>query len=202
MHTYMATRTTPDPEAGRFRRRVVFELTAEELPLLVAAERRHGSKRAGIIAGLGAIADADELEARLAETLDELGALREAGRERETKAKDIAELRRALVTATEALAESRRQREEAAGAANALKERLRLLEEGIEAEREDLYAEMDELRAERPRDLFCARCERWAPEDEWAWQRHQEGGEYAYHLPCRDHGPGLLGVASWLARRG
>jgi hypothetical protein len=45
---------------GLLRRRVVFELAPEQLPLLEAAQERHGSKRAALIAALEAEAVAAE----------------------------------------------------------------------------------------------------------------------------------------------
>jgi len=49
---------------GLFRRRVVFELDAEQLPVLEAAERRHGTKREALIAALAAEASAAEVAER------------------------------------------------------------------------------------------------------------------------------------------
>ena len=47
-----------------FRRRIVFELDADQLPLLEAAQERHGSKRAALIAALLAEASAVGLAER------------------------------------------------------------------------------------------------------------------------------------------
>ena len=47
------------------RRRVVFELTLEELPLLEQAEREHGTKRLALVRALERLSGSGELEQRL-----------------------------------------------------------------------------------------------------------------------------------------
>ena len=200
VHTYMATRTSPDPEPSRLRRRVVFELSEQELPLLDAAEVRHGTKRAGIVAALAAAAGAAELEARLAEAERALAAATAAARERTGEEKGRAGGRE-LTEARQALAEAERQREAALEAVGQLEHRLARQAARAESENDVLGEEIERLQGERVSALYCARCESWAPEGEWAWQAIA-GGERAHHTPCGDHGPGLLATASWLARRG
>ena len=64
-----------------------------------------------------------------------------------------------------------------------------------------LVAHDEDLIDEVATRIYCARCSKWADPTEWGWQDEQNGGEYAFHEPCGDHGPGLLGP-SWLAYRG
>ena len=71
MDTHMDAHATPDP-ATRLRRRVIIELTPQELPLLTAAEERHGTKRAGIVAALHTEATLPELNQRIADLKREL----------------------------------------------------------------------------------------------------------------------------------
>ncbi len=201
VHTYMATRTSPDPEPSRLRRRVVFELSQQELPLLDAAEARHGTKRAGIVAALAAAAGAAEREARLAEVERRLAAATAAARDRTGEEKRRDASGRELAEARQALAEAERQREAGLEALSQLKHRLARQTARAESENDVLGEEIERLQDERVSALYCARCESWAPEGEWAWQPIA-GGERAHHTPCGDHGPGLLATASWLARRG
>src|SRR5947209_17531647 len=69
MSTHRKARQSPaDSTVDRhFRRRIVVELTAAELPLLEAAEARHGSKLAALIAPLAAHDRIEELERARAE---------------------------------------------------------------------------------------------------------------------------------------
>ena len=204
VHTYMATQTTPDPDAQRLCRRVVFELTADEVPLLAAAERRHGTKRAGILAALTALAEADTHEARLAEVTRErdeaLAAVNQASKERASDGKGRDRLRRERGEALAALTRAEHERDRARAGVELAERRLTQRDESAEANDQALRQKIEELEARLPDGLYCARCERWAPEGEWAWQT-DETGSYAHHRPCGDHGPGLLGGASWLARR-
>jgi hypothetical protein len=50
-----------------------------------------------------------------------------------------------------------------------------------------------------PEALYCARCDVWAPEEQWSWAIGPDF-DYVYHADCGDHGPGVLASASWLAR--
>lgn len=71
MITYMDTHTHTHTSADHadpvpfLRRRIVFELTPGEMPLLEAAERKHGSKRLALVRALEASARLDELETAL-----------------------------------------------------------------------------------------------------------------------------------------
>lgn len=200
----MTDRTPPNPETALLRRRVIIELTQQELPLLAAAEHRHGTKRAGIVAALQAAAEAAELTPRLAEVARErdeaLEAARQVAKSRAGEGKAQAQLLRDRDQARLALAEAEREREEALAAVARLERRLAQAEDGAEADSEALSREIDALQARLPDALYCARCERWAPEREWVWQK-DDTGAHAYHRPCGDHGPALLSTASWLAHR-
>ena len=204
VHTYMATRTTPDPDTQHLRRRVVFELTADEVPLLAAAERRHGTKRAGILAALAGLADADTHATRLAEVTKErdaaLATVNQASKERASDGKAQDRLRRERDEARAALTRAEHERDKARGGVERAELRFTQLDECAEYDHQALRHKIEELEARFPDGLYCARCERWAPEGEWAWMKDATGS-YAYHGSCGDHGPGLLGGASWLARR-
>jgi phage-related minor tail protein len=187
------------------RRRVVFELTVEQLPLLEAAQARHGSKRAALLAALEAEARVEELE-RAARQGERAAAKHERNAKREdgAQAKQLAKLQAALKTAERKAADAERRLDQAITSANeqaaghqASSAELR----DTVAERDERIDELEEV-AERAFDsLFCARCEKWAPPSQWAWGKTRQGGHYAYHQPCSDHGPGLLGAASWLGHQ-
>src|SRR6266852_3480172 len=83
--------------AGLFRRRVIFEITSEQLPLLDAAEARHGSKRAALLAALQAEQRVDELQAALAKAEKKAGSDQKAKERRGAQQrKDHARLERQL----------------------------------------------------------------------------------------------------------
>ena len=90
-----------------FRRRVVFELDAEQLPLLEAAEARHGSKRAALIAALATEGGAAELLER-AERAEAQVAQHAQGTETAKKgeAEDQAKLKRELAAAKKKLSKA------------------------------------------------------------------------------------------------
>jgi len=197
----MSHQTTPDPETGRLRRRVIFELTEGQLALLDHAERRHGSKRAGIIAALAAYADADGPAAAPGQADSTQQELEEVRAQHKSANAQLAEARRELAAAQMALAIAERDRDEARaqlGRADELRVRL---EDASARETDALGARLAELRASLPRELYCPRCQTWVPRREWAWQQDEEGGEYAYHRPCGDHAGGFLETSSRLARR-
>jgi len=193
---YMIPRTPPDPQPSRLRRRVIVELTPDELPLLEAAERRYGTKRQAVVAALAALADA-------ASSPDERSPAASTGQGPHGVQGAEDERRRERDALADALSRAEAERDEARGAARRLERRLAQLQARAESEQEALGEEIAALAAARPSALYCARCERWAPEVEWAWRASEPGaGQVAHHAPCGDHGPGLIGLASWLARRG
>ena len=209
----MTDRTPPNPEGALLRRRVIIELTQQELPLLAAAEHRHGTKRAAIIAALTALAG---LEGPRAPSPPEgtgrashskLEALR-----RERGDADIARthVERERDQARAALARVEAERDEARGALDQRVDELRRAQRSVtdlidHLQQEEARADAAEERERRlasaaPSALYCAHCQAWAPQAEWAW-RDDGDGAVCYHRPCGDHAPGILHPASWLARR-
>src|SRR5437773_1496953 len=57
-------------------------------------------------------------------------------------------------------------------------------------EQAELERELGRLRAQHFDALFCGRCGQWVEAQEFGWQE-DEGGAYAYHSFCGDHGAGL-----------
>ncbi len=211
VHGCMSIQDEPGSSQARrlFRRRVVFELTEEQVPLLEAAEARHGSKRQALVAALEAAARVEKLEQAAAKVQRELArAGQQTERDRAKTGKQDAKLQRELETLRKQLErrESELARHEQALAAKTGEsqqarathdEERQALEEAIDARDEEI-ADL----AERTVDgLYCARCDKWAAPEQWAWQPTKSGGAYAYHRPCGDHSPGILGPASWLAHR-
>ena len=189
-----------DPGTEPVRRRVIFELRLEELPLLQAAERRHGSKRSALVAALAAEDKRGELEQALAQAAERATELeRQLERERKRAAEQTAKAARERKQLGQA--ETRAQRAQA-GEQGASKQARSAARERQELERALAEAE-DELAAllaEQLTHLFCARCGSWAPEREWAWTQADDG-ELCYHRACGHHGPGLLDASSRLGWR-
>jgi hypothetical protein len=187
---------------GFFRRRVVIELTADELPLLDAAQARHGTKRRALVAALSAEARIEQLEQALAEAeRAAVAAEKGAGRAKHATAAANAKLERELGAAQELIAKQQADLDRAAAAATQAgdrsDQRLRDLEAELEA-RETELAELDDYVVD---DLYCGRCGKWADASEWAWAPTDAGGRYAFHERCGDHAPGVVSASSWLAHR-
>ncbi|HVA18919.1 MAG TPA: hypothetical protein VMU55_01950, partial [Solirubrobacteraceae bacterium] len=182
-------------EPSRLRRRVIVELTPDELPLLEAAERRHGGKRAAMLAGLRAEADGVARDAEAAE---------KTARATAKRADFEAEAHTALLAECASLKASLATRTRERAAANDEIERLETKAQAAYREAQDQYAALFEdiaaLEDRLPESLYCGRCEEWVPEAEWTWRADGED-EVAYHTSCGDHGPGMLSNATWLARR-
>ncbi len=184
-----------------FRRRIVFELDASQLPLLEAAEERHGSKRAALVAALHAEAAIGELteraEAAEAALAKAKGAAKGSAATKEKAAKklegDLEATKKELAARERALAKLRAEGEEAAEAQRGDLARAK-------AEVEELEAEIDELSERAVDRIFCNHCREWAEPEEWEWQR-VKGGYYAFHSACGEHEPGGLRATSWLAQR-
>jgi hypothetical protein len=204
MSTHRNARAEPgtSPGSGLLRRRVIFELTADQLPLLEGAERRHGSKRKALIAALEADTEIDHLRATAENT--ERTKEKESAGERPAAAqrtKAVDKLERELKDARAKLAERDRELTQLQGNAGEVRDAL--------AEQRDAYAlllegherELGELEERVVDHLFCARCGKWAAPEQWAWTRGDDDADYAHHQPCGDHGPGVLGASSWLAHR-
>lgn len=191
-----------EPGTEPVRRRVVFELRLEELPLLQRAERRHGTKRQALVRALEAEAEAEQQARELERARAQLAKLE---RELEAERKRAGE-REAAAAKKERRNESARTKKERELAATQEQERTRAKRAEAEVatlERElaELETELARLQVEIPSHLFCARCGSWAPPKEWAWKRGFEG-EYCYHRPCGDHGhEELLKPASRLGWR-
>jgi hypothetical protein len=180
------------------RRRVIFELRPSELPLLAAAERRHGTKRAALVVALEAEGRREALERTLAEAQAQVERL-----ERELAAEQAAHAKAAKALESAASSSRTRAKKEAAAQAGEWEQRSRQAAKEIRT-LERLVVErtqaLEALEAEQITHLFCARCGVWTDEREWSWEEDGEG-EYAYHRPCGDHGPGMLGASSRLGWR-
>jgi hypothetical protein len=185
------------------RRRIVLELTVEELPLMEAAETRHGSKRAALLAALAGLARAEELERDLAEAKDLLAVQAEQG-ERATHAagRDAAKLARELKSAQGALARAEHELAEALAAGERSTRETAEDREEYEASIEERDEEIAELATRAFDHLFCARCGNWVGPGEWAQTSAKDGGAGTYHERCGDHGPSILGApSSWLGHQ-
>ena len=198
MDMYMSPQTSSPLEPSRLRRRVIVELTPDEVPLLDAAERRHGGKRAAMVAGLRAEADAVASQAR--DQKAETATARSVAEHKATDAKATAACVRTQKGLEKTLAEVTRQRDRANAEIARLETRAQAAHEEAEGQYEALFEDIQALEDQLPEALFCGRCKKWAPEYEWAWRADQEH-EVAYHETCGDHGPGVLTDATWLARR-
>jgi hypothetical protein len=189
------------PGAGLLRRR--FELTADQLPLLEAAERRHASKRRALIAALEADTEIEQLRTAAANNTEQTKEKETAGERRAAaqRTKAVDKLERELKDARAKLAARDRELTKLQGSAGEVGDAL--------AEQRDAYAllleeherELGDLEERVVDHLFCARCGKWAPPEQWAWTRGDDDADYAHHQPCGDHGPGVLGASSWLAHR-
>jgi hypothetical protein len=186
------------PIPALLRRRIVFELTPDQLPLLEAAEGRHGSKRGAIIAALRAEAEIDGLRQALAraERAAEAAPTVPKPKRDPAAAKQRRELEQVTAKLREREDELRSLRRELRSANDALGEE-RVAYDGLAEQHERNIADLEERAVDH---LFCARCGAWVPPSEWAWTR-AEDGHYAHHDGCGDHGPGLMGASSWLAFR-
>ena len=122
-----------------------------------------------------------------------------AGAAKQTKAAKKAE--RQLAAMRKRLADQEGALSAAKGEAAAQAEDLRRERDQLSEVLGERNEQLAEAQARAVDWLYCARCEKWAPPSEWAWRRIEGKGSYAFHRPCGDHRPGLLGAASWLAQR-
>ena len=188
--------TTQTPALGSpyLRRRVIVELTPQELPLLEEAERRHGTKRQAIVSALEMASRGVELEQELA---DAQAALARLEAELETLRTDQAVGEKARERLARELKKARSEltsaKESAGSSARGSEQRLQALER-ILSGREGEIKELEEQIFDK---LFCARCGTWVSPDDFGWTR-RESGAHAYHRACGDHGPELLKPSSWL----
>lgn len=190
-----------DPGKDLFRRRIVFELDADQLPLLEAAQTRHGSKRAALIAALRAEADVVELTER-AETAEAALAQAKSAAKGSSAAKEKAakKLERDLEATRKQLAGREAELAKLGAEAKETSAEQRGELERTEAEIEELEAERAELMDRAVDRIFCNHCREWVAPADWKWQR-VKGGFYAYHGACGEHEPGVLSATSWLAQR-
>ena len=199
MDMYMSPQTSSEAEPSRLRRRVIVELTPDEVPLLDAAERRHGGKRAAMVAGLRADAEAAAATAH-GKTAAEPPA-RATDTAKATHANDAqARVPRAQDRSKSSLPSARASAMRPTPRSRASKTAPWPPTRRPKVSTSCFSRTSPPSRTSSPETLFCGRCERWAPEGEWAW-RADGTHELAYHSPCGDHGPGVLSDATWLARR-
>jgi chromosome segregation ATPase len=195
------------PASGGFRRRVILELTVEELPLLDAARERHGTIRQAVLEALRAAGELEGLQAQLAKAEAEVAKASNADgpssakvrRDLERERKATAKLERELQKASEAVGAWERD-VAAGGQAERRAEQLEGELERVEQALEDREDEIELLQERAVDELYCARCDQLAAPEEWSWRATKEG-QLAHHAGCGDHGPGILGAASWLAHR-
>jgi hypothetical protein len=185
----------PEPVGTPYlRRRVIVELTPQELPLLEEAERRHGTKRQAIVSALEAASHSAALEQELKGVKAERARLKaelEAARTdqavgekaRERLARELKKVRGELASARDSAGSSSRSGD--------------LREQALERLLSESEGEIKELEEQIFDKFFCARCGTWVSPDDFAWTRC-EGGAYAYHQACGDHGPELMKPSSWL----
>ena len=174
-----------------FRRRVILELAGPEMAMLDAATRRHGTKRAALVAGLVAEADA-QAEPTPADGTANAGPMIDS--EAASRLEAERDERAAHIIALEV--------ERDAALADAAELRDQLEAECAESlTRYRPYAEaVADLEDRIPDALFCARCGEWAPDKEWTW-RDDGPDAICFHSPCGDHAPGIVTASSWLARQ-
>jgi hypothetical protein len=177
---------------------VIIELRPDEVPLLAAAEQRHGTKRSAVVAALRAEGRLGDLETALARHDTDHAVLQaQLAKTAKTAATETAKLTKerdaalaaadktAKATATQN-ASTKRASQSAAAEIDGLRRAL-----------DDHQAQIAELEVRAVDWAFCARCGAWAPRDEWAWAP-EEDGEYAYHERCGDHDRGVLDASSRL----
>ncbi len=203
LHVYVHTHSTEVPHRPALRRRIPLELTREQLELLERAQKRYGTKRATLVAGIEALPRLEAIEKELGErsnaceqalaraaelerTLDRTQA--EAGR---TK-KGAAAAKKADQTSADALARAKKLAEE--------RDQLRRVLAAEHDERKRLEAELAQLEQELFDALHCARCGRLAPPGEWA-VREDDEVDLVYHERCGFHRGGLTGSTSVLGVR-
>jgi len=185
------------PLPGSFRRRFPLELTPAECEQLEHHARGHGSKRAALLAGLTALAEHSALGSALAQAEQERDELRTdlaAAQQRATDLEaQLAEIAKQASSAnTKDQVRTKRERAERASTQAALDQLKRALGQECEL-RTELEDELDDLRDRAVDLLHCARCDTWAPPEQWATKTHQ-GRDHIYHHPCGFHTGGLLGT--------
>ena len=176
------------------RRRVIVELTPEELPLLEEAERRHGTKRQAIVSALEVASRGVELEQELTGAQAEVARLKE---ELKTLRKEQADSEKARERLARELKKARGELASVKESAGSSSRKSDLRAQGLERLLSDREGEIKELEEQIFDRFFCCRCGTWVSPDDFAWTR-SEGGAYAYHRACGDHGPEVMKPSSWL----
>jgi hypothetical protein len=193
---------TPNPQS--FRRRFPLELTPAECELLEREGRRVGTKRAALLAGLEALQDREPLAHALEQLEAERDALKDQLAERD---KDLAKLERQLAKTskdartaqTEKRTAARRESEARQQAAERADAYAEALHEERDA-RDELEAELDDLREQAVDELYCHRCAKWVEPADWA-AGENDAADLLYHRQCGLHRGTALTQTSILALR-
>jgi len=203
LHVYVHTHSREAPHTPALRRRIPLELTREQLDLLERAQRRYGTKRATLVAGIEALTRQEAIDKELAERSSaceqalaraaELErklerAQAEAGREK----RKVAAAKKADQANADALARARKLEEERGQSYRALA--------AEHDKRKRLEADLSELERELFDALHCSRCGKLVPPGEWAVKKDDES-ELVYHERCGFHRGGLTGSTSVLGVR-
>lgn len=197
----MPRRPPLDPEPTRYRRRVILELTPDEMTLLDDATGRHGTKRAALVAALRTEA-AGSCARRARASKQARSSTGSPGADPAPDPELVAEgkrLRAELATLTDRLATLTKERDAARTEAQELRHKLDAEYAESRARYRSYVASESALEERIPDALYCARCEAWTPETEWT-RRPDGTDKIVFHTPCGDHGPGVLSSSSWLAR--
>jgi hypothetical protein len=173
---------------------VIVELTPAELPLLDEAERRHGTKRQAIVSALEVASHSAELERELAKAQAEVVRLKE---ELEILRTDQADSEKARERLTRDLKKARSELADAKEVAGSSSRVSDLRAQGLERLLTESEGKIEELEEQVFDRLFCARCGTWVSPNDFAWTQ-SDGGAYAYHQACGDHGPEVMKPSSWL----
>jgi hypothetical protein len=190
LHVHVSPELPDDARQRQFRRRIPLELTAEQLALLEREEKRFGTKRATLVAGLEALARLLGVEAELEQAVRERDEARSAAQALAEQAKKsgaaLAKTKQEAGAAKRAMADVERKQQQRGVDAQAEIDGLRSLLEAEEDERRALERELDRLEAEALLAVYCPRCAKWAKRAEWAAQRDGKF-EFVYHERCGFH---------------
>jgi hypothetical protein len=203
LHVYVHTHSTEAPHRPALRRRIPLELTREQLEQLERAQRRYGTKRATLVAGIEALTRQEALDKELAERSSAceqaLVRVTELERKLDRTQAEAAKEKRKVATAKKgdqtsavALAKARKLEEERDQSRRALANEY--------DERKRLETELSELESELFDALHCSHCGRLVPPEEWVVRQDDEV-DLVYHERCGFHRGGLTGSTSVLGVR-
>lgn len=180
----------------RFRRRVVLEMLPDENELLQRVAKAHGTMRGALLTGLRLLesdelgqlrATVAELEGKLARSQQQLSATKTRKADQATAAAKVqSELERVHASAREAQAELRKTK-------SALTKADKLAE--------DWTQHAHRLENLAIRHLFCASCNDFVPEKEWAEQSSRDGVGIYHEAHDYKEKSGLLAPATVMAWR-